>query len=165
MEWEMRAIRSLKAKCPEYGWEVDGPQYKARLKLIQREATARHKAAILHLKQASAGRAVRTTCDSSNFDDESALKRPKPRGWEQPSQPLNGRSFQSFIEAKSMLGKPPFSTVWARDKECPGSGTQWRRFISADETNPHQFKRARIILAKGFHHTSSSTLHAHDMFM
>ena len=46
IDWEKRAIQNLISVCPIYGWEVDGPKYKAQLKLIQREATARRKAAI-----------------------------------------------------------------------------------------------------------------------
>ena len=145
LQWELDQVDKLDKLATVYGWDEDHKDYKTRLKLIQVQSVARQKA---NAKTWSRGATGVRIAGAEAVTKAVAVKRFKPVGWE-TVEPLGGKRFKSFSNAKALLGPPDYGP-WISDRDAP-SGTkpqEWRRFISIDKETG-DFIRHRIIRSKG----------------
>ena len=158
MEWELGQVEKLDKLAGVYGWDEDGKDYQARLKLIQVQSVARQKA---NAKTWSRGATGVHVAGAEAVAKAVAVKRFKPVGWE-TVEPLGGKRFKSFSNAKALLGAPDYGP-WISDRDAP-SGTkprEWRRFISIDKETG-DYVRCRIIRSKGVSRDSNHSCPSPD---
>ena len=146
-EWEEDQLQKLSNAAKKYGWDASNPQYKARLKLIQKQTLQRMQSALGAAAMRAPARPAKVLTGASSRV-QAETKRPQVGPWKSLPEQKWGR-YKSFASDKALLGVAPYSS-WVTDRDSPGS-KKWRRYISIDQQSG-MFVRKRLLQHPGERH-------------
>ena len=136
IDWEVRVTLELNKLCELRGWDIGGPEWKARVRQITVEAKEKWRT----VKAGSLSAAAVKRKERDDSSGRHPWDTDPPRKWQRRGN-SRGKQYDNHTAARALLGEAPYKP-WVVDKRAPGSGLI-RRYISTSDDGV-QYERLRI---------------------